>query len=282
MISRSKATIDDIMARIITMDLDSKAEAAERKKVITDMTEKLDHIQHDQQLIIAANSKIQAELQSLKTDHGDLSSEFQSVKKETKTVSKTVDRLAQQVNQLRQEKIQQQIVISGFPANFDDKKSTDKIVLLAQNLGVTIRKNDIIKAYKINTKQSHKHIIKLATMKMKTDLLQARKGKSIFTDEIGIPGQRQQVFLQEDLTFENQSIYHYARKALKPCGFTHIWTEDGKIRARDQANKKHTVASIAAVDQLAKNYRKETDGDAEEDFEDAEGDLNEGGGDNGR
>jgi len=286
MISRSKATIDDIMARIIAMDFDSKAQAADQKQVVTDMTAKLDLIQHDQKLIIQANNKIQAELQALKTDHGALNSEFEIVKKDTKKVTKTVDRLAQQVNQLRQEKIQQQIVITGFPASMDEKRLREKIALLAQNLGVTITNNDIAKAYKINTKQSHKHIVKLSTMKIKTDLLHSRKGKSIFTDEIGIPGQRQQIFLQEDLTFENQSLYYYARKQLKPCGFTHIWTEDGKIRVRDQANKKHTVTNIAAVDQLASNYRKEKDDvDGEDDFEDAEGGgtgPNEGGGDNDR
>jgi hypothetical protein len=43
-----------------------------------------------------------------------------------------VDRLTQQINQLRQEKIQQQLVINGFPANLTDSFLVHEVVMMAK------------------------------------------------------------------------------------------------------------------------------------------------------
>jgi CTP:phosphocholine cytidylyltransferase-like protein len=56
----------------------------------------------------------------VKQNYGDMNIDLQSTKKKITDIFVTVDRLTQQANQLRQEKIQQQIVITGFPANLTD------------------------------------------------------------------------------------------------------------------------------------------------------------------
>jgi hypothetical protein len=242
-------TMDDIMNRLIAMEATSKDQAREQSKTVAAISTTLATIQQDQKLLIAANEDIKKEIQDVKQNYGDMNIDLQSTKKKITGISVTVDRLTQQVNQLRQDKIQQQIVITGFPANLTDSFMVDKVVLMANNAGLALKKSDIVKGYKINTKQSHKHIIKLATSKLKYEFLDARKGKSFFTDELGIQTcNRQQIYMQEDLTYQNQELYHYARKQLKACNFTHIWTEDGRIRARDQQMKKYTIYSHAAVD----------------------------------
>jgi succinyl-CoA synthetase beta subunit len=52
---------------------------------------------------------------------------------------------------LRQEKIQQQIIITGFPANLTNSFLKDKVVLMANNAGLALKKSDIVKGYKIKT-----------------------------------------------------------------------------------------------------------------------------------
>jgi hypothetical protein len=163
-------TMDDIMNKLLAMEAASKDQAREQSKT-------LETIQQDQKLLIAANEDIKKDIQDIKQKYGDMNIDLQSTKKKITGISVT-----QQVNQLRQEKIQQQIVITGFPANLTDSFLVDKVVFA----GLALKKSDIVKGYKINTKQSHKHIIKLATSKLKYEFLDARKEKSFFTDELGM------------------------------------------------------------------------------------------------
>jgi hypothetical protein len=68
----------------------------------------------------------------------------QSTKKKISGIFVAVDRLTQQGNQLRQEKIQQQIVITGFRANLTDSFLVDKVVLMANNVGLALKRSDVV------------------------------------------------------------------------------------------------------------------------------------------
>jgi archaellum component FlaC len=92
---------------LIAMEAASKYQAREQSKT-------LETIQQDQKLLIVANKDIKKEIQDMKQNYGDMNIDLQSTKKKITGISVTVDRLTQQVNQLRQEKIQQQIVITAW------------------------------------------------------------------------------------------------------------------------------------------------------------------------
>jgi hypothetical protein len=82
---------------------------------------------------------------------------------------------------------------------------------------------DVINIFKVKTRNAIKLVVKLTSHYLRNSILEGRKKPSIFTDELGVPGMRNQLFFQEDLTKMNQDLLFEARRATKltDSQFTH-------------------------------------------------------------
>jgi hypothetical protein len=171
----------------------------------------------------------------------------------------SVNQLTQQVNFLKQERLQQNLVITGIPkSNTNDL--IKYIINIATNVEMTINQPDITNAFMIKTNNLSKHIVKFADAETRNNILRARRKRSIYTDEIGVSTcPRTQVFITEDLTIYTQKLFFNARKLKKEAKFETIFTENGFVYAvKDAYSGRIKIVSTDQVNKLLLEYKNRT------------------------
>jgi uncharacterized protein YoxC len=244
------------------------------EEVVANMAEQLGKLMQDQSTNFAAIKKsqkelmnshkeIQADIQGLKQKYDEVNEHVSQTTSRVDKLEDSVNQLTQQVNFLKQERLQQNLVITGIPkSNINDL--IKYIICIATNVGVTISQSDITNAFMINTNNLSKHIVKFANAETRNNILRARRKRSIYTDEIGVSTcPRTQVFIQEDLTIYTQKLFFNARKLKKEANFETIFTENGFVYAVKDANSGRI--KIVSTDQINKFLLEHNKPDTEED-----------------
>lgn len=128
------------------------------------------------------------------------------------------------------------IEIFGVPERRSESLS-ETVIEIARTAGVTVTRNDMEfitrVAPKITTGRPKPIIVKFVRQSLKDEILRAvRKRKGVTTQDIGIPGDKRQIYLNDHLTPANKNLYSLTRAAGKEQGFRYTWTSYTKIYAR--------------------------------------------------
>jgi hypothetical protein len=217
-------TLDDLMKKICESDRNQISKFAKLEKTLSDISK-------TQKQLIDTNNELKAEIRSINDKFNELSKIQTTTNQAVQDLNYTVGQLKYQVNTLKQEKLSQNLVLTGLPQDITTTANQKAIIIkLAHSVGVTINNSDILSFFKIKTKNSHKHIVKFISQEVRDNILTARKGKSVFSDEIGITTHpRCQIYMHEDLTFATQELKFKTKHTLKNYGYKHIWTKNGVI-----------------------------------------------------
>jgi len=195
-----------------------------------------------------------ADLNNLNGLQSAMKEEHHKIKTQVETLSATVGSLSDQVSSLKQAQLGQNVIISGVSP--DIKVEQKHIANIARLLNIDSILT-VIAVNHIKTKKSAITKVVFATKEMRDRLLLARRGKSIFVDEIGLAKDHQQVFMQEDLIPHNQNLLFQAR-SLKKIGFSGSWASDGLIKVRHlSANKIITIKSEMQIRKLMDEHKEE-------------------------
>jgi uncharacterized protein YunC (DUF1805 family) len=113
----------------------------------------------------------------------------------TSISSKVID-LQIEINIVKQDKLAQNLVVNGLPDL--------NVILLRETffatcgmLEVTALNADVINIFKVKTRNVMKLVVKLTSHYLRNSILEGRKKTSIFTDELGVPGMRNQLFFKK-------------------------------------------------------------------------------------
>jgi hypothetical protein len=234
-------TIKDLMKQITALDVKNQLK------------------QNSDQLIKKITENQNKMKEELKTDIAALSNKIVGVDQGLRNTTERVFRvesdvgnLRAELNFLKQERLAQNLCITGLP-DVDGAVLGAKFLILCSMLEVDVRSADVMNIFKIKTRNSTKVIIKLSSHELRNKILNNRKKRSIFTDELGLDGQRSQVFLQEDLTKMNQTLLFRARSVLKIAGspFTFAWAKNGRIFLQQlNARKPFVIASMEKLNKV--------------------------------
>jgi len=204
-------------------------------------------------MIREVQTGFRVDLDNLNEKHNVMKDECNSTRNRVECLCATVDSLSYQVNTLKQAQLGQNVIISGCPS--DCKMTTDHIAKIARLLDFKSHLT-ILEVKQIKTKKATIAKVVFLTKEMRDEFLSARRGKSIFADEIGLAKEHQQLFMQEDLTPINQNLLFQARK-LKNFGFTGSWARDGQIKVRHQMTEKIiTIKSELQIKALMETHKE--------------------------
>jgi hypothetical protein len=212
-------TIKDLMKTIKAQDIKNqlKQNSDQMLKKITENQTKM-------------KEELRTDIAALSDKIGGVDQHLSKTTARVTRVESEVSNLRAELNFLKQERLSQNLCVTGLP-DIENAVLGAKFLIICSMLRVEVRSADIMNIFKIKTRNSIKVIVKLVSHDLRNKILENRKKRSIFTDELGIPGGRSQIFLQEDLTKMNQTLLYHARKALKVDGspFTFAWAKNGRV-----------------------------------------------------
>lgn len=150
---------------------------------------------------------------------------------------------------IEQQEVNTNIVIRGIDLNenaseadlrkvFDGLRSHLEIADVTHLSPVNIK---IVTSNPGKTNQSFRPIqVQFPTVEAKTQFLQVRRiKKDIFPSDIGVHQQiLRPLLISEQLTRQNQELFHIARSLRGRNGYKFVWTNNGQILARQTQNSK--------------------------------------------
>jgi hypothetical protein len=233
-------TLMDIARELQSFRNEMKSSNDELKKSQNEKFEMINYqlteIKFVQAELAEESKETKSKLEGLIRAHNGLASGCSERDLQINCLTDSVATLTSDVNNLKQQHLSRNLIINGLPASACVQKQ--HILDLAKLLGVKLGLEEIVEVRAVKTKKAGFVKVIFNTKELRNQFLMMRKGKSINSDEIGIMLEPKcQIFMQEDLTYTNQTILFHARK-LKDYGFSGAWSINGQIRVFELATKK--------------------------------------------
>lgn len=256
----------DIMSKLTSMKLELSSDIANLKHSIVDDVKK--ELEPVNLAITTLRTDLSTAISELNTKHDTVTMQLNSIKTsvdlnsqnhlkleskvdvmdfDLKEIQKDVSEAAvlrDEIKELKYEIKQQQqwdrllnLEISGLP----EIKNEDLYAIVAKialHAGVTLNKDDVINASRIqsrlqNTGKPKNVIVKLRNRITKDNILAGlRKSRGVTTLDISIPGDARRIYVSEHLTVDNKLIYKRCRDMAKSKQFQFVWTKNCKIFMR--------------------------------------------------
>lgn len=229
-------------------------------------------------LILAEIKDMKKDLKEFKTSQDKQTAEFKVILKELKeennNLKVTVKKLTSQNNQLNsevsrlsfglnnlfQDKLSNNLIVSGVPST--DGENLEKVMIeLAKVLKINLIPADFtVKRIlsKVNNKFSNL-LVEFANVKYKTALLQQRKKISLVPSKLGFSSEdKREIFFFHHLTGQNQKLLAESRKLKNNYSFKFVWFQNNQILARKvEKSKIISIRSIADLDSIIQSIEAE-------------------------
>lgn len=232
----------------------------------TDLESQITNIQSDINTVIKNDlNKIKADLVVIESNQSQLFTDMGSVKEAiefqdgiqkdlTKKVSdissasstygSDIGRLQEQVRSLQSDLNDQQqrdratnLELSGIPEKSNEKLS-DYFINITKFLELQSSTSDIIHITRIRPMspvpgRPKAIVVKLVSRSLRDSILSAvRARRGINTSDIGIPGDRKQIFINEHLTPYNKLLHKNIKEKAAAAKYQFVWVRDGKLFTR--------------------------------------------------
>ncbi len=149
-------------------------------------------------------------------------------------LKKEVFELKNKVNKMEQAEKEKNLLISGI----HQRQGEDIISVvekIATSLEVNLRNTDVTEAHRVNSKNMNSPIlVKFSNKNIRDEMLLKKKEKKLLhTEQCGFSQDgNQMIFINEDLTKENQELFKGARELKKNGKIKYTWVSGGKIFIR--------------------------------------------------
>lgn len=196
----------------------------------------------------ANQTSILEEISSLKTSsqfHHDQQVTASTSITQLETQAKTCDQakilittLETKIDSLEQQARQCNIEITNVP----ERKSENLLSLVlavGSAVGCTVLQSDILSVHRVphaqpGVSKPKNIIVKFASRILRDNLLSSfRLAKGLKTDQLGVHGTPQAVYLNEHLTLRNKILFRETREAAKRNGFRYVWVRHATILVRE-------------------------------------------------
>lgn len=194
--------------------------------------------------LYTAVTAAQQENQALLGRLNEVTGELDEVKKKNAI-------LEDEIRKIKLQQTRNTIVFHGLPNGIDDIEAVKK---LGNLLNVNCNDLQIDNWYRIRPMDSKKRaplVIKFSSYRIKEALVFKRKGKSLYTTDIDIPGERTQIFVNEYLTKTGMQLFIAAKKLKSESGFKYVWSKNGEIYAKEKdGSTKINIVSTHQINEL--------------------------------
>lgn len=197
--SKKDYTLNDVMEKLFIMD-ERQCELMEK---------------YDQQVKI--NNELRLEIDTLKTQ------------------------LANEVNKNEQKQLENNIIIKGIPQIGANENLNKILCSVYKALKIDIPGAKCFRVGTTKNKTSAEtSLIKVCfkTREDKQRFMQAKKQTSLTVSSLGLGSNRDDIFINHDLTKRNQYLHMLARKYKKDNNYKYVWVSDGNILLKKDDNSK--------------------------------------------
>lgn len=166
---------------------------------------------------------------------------------ENKLIDKDVEiaQLKEQMEKIQREESKLMIEILNVPETKEEKLE-DKVIGIVAKLNISIRKEDIVSAVRIQTKKERKPIlIKFNRTRVREAILEAKK-----ITEIKMEAQK--IYFNEHTTKEKRILFAKAKSTAKSEGWKYTWIKHGKIHVKKGDEKESKYLVINKEEDLGK------------------------------
>lgn len=185
--------------------------------------------------------------------------------KETVNLTPIVTELVTKIDHLEQSARNNNIEICNIP-----ERRNENLLSLMQNIGSVIKyniqQNDISSIHRVPHahQQNNKPkniIVKLATRVMRDNILSAhRLCRGLTTEQLGISGTSQQIYMHEHLTLKNKHLFRECREAAKKFNYKFLWVKHGTILVREkEATKAFAIRNSQDIAKIKPGYAATND-----------------------
>lgn len=185
-----------------------------------DLMKTLQHIENQNQLLIK-------KVESLEKQNKDMKKEVKTLNEEQKKMKQDIEELFSAKNKTEQEKLNKNIIISGFPETIEEDKKEEVIKKIIAITKADIKDHDFIcEKFGREGKQLK---VKFGDIEAKKMVMKAKKNLNIKSTSLGYKQDRT-IFINHELTQWNQKLFRETREIKKEYDYKFAWiSEDGKI-----------------------------------------------------
>lgn len=176
--------------------------------------------------ILIRNLELQYLCNNLKSENIKLKEEIRDLKEDVESIQNIAN--------------EKKIEIHGLP--YKNNEDLGEIVTkIGKTFDFKIEKEDIDDAYRLQTANNKDSkpkpvVVSFIRRRDKEKFLYMRKKRSLFSNEIGLEGNRVQIFLNEYLSKRKKELFWKSRKVKAEKNYKFLWTKSGKILLRKTEN----------------------------------------------
>lgn len=179
-------------------------------------------------------AEFRAIFKELKEENSNLKVTVKNLTKQNTQLNTEVSRLSIGLNNLYQDKLSNNLIVSGIPGS--ESEDLEKLVVnLAKELKVKLSPADFT-VRRIISKVNNKFnnlLIEFTDIKFKLTLLQNRKKISLVPSKLGFNSEdKREIFFFHHLTRQNQQLLAEARILKSDYSFKFVWYQNNQILAR--------------------------------------------------
>lgn len=197
----------------------------------------LEHILEKINVVIKQNNRLMKRIATAEGENKELKKQISELKMEQQQMKKDLEVFKSGRNRTQQDLLKKNVIISGLPTEekeLDDLKESVKHI--GRRLNVVIKDEDV-ECVKIGKSESRKLKVIFKTEEMKESVMKAKRGKNLCTKDLGYE-RDETVYINHDLTIENQRLYKKTRQVKATLKFKYAWVSHGKIYLRKDENSR--------------------------------------------
>ena len=206
--------------------------------------------------LLARFDAVQSELLNVKNIIiKNLREENERLREKVSQLDKKIISLESRHNMLEQYGRRKNLEITGIPNSVPQKDLESKVVNILSVIGVNVSKDDFEDCHRIGKSRdnSKKTIVRFTNIKIVKDALYKRKQlKNI--DKAALEMQNAMLFLNENLSEENNKIAFLCRKLKREGVITNTYTANGIVRLSCVSIKNGRIQKVPHISYLFENF----------------------------
>lgn len=233
----------------------------------------MEDVKSSQMFIADQYEDIKSLHEGMKKDFASCLSTVSDHDVQIRSLNNSVNEMKKRLRLAEQISLKNEMVINGIPKDLSLGESTI-VTKVAAAVGVQLFSTDIERTQRTRNGMIQ---VEFSNTKVRNDILRARKGKSIYLDEIDFgttvlpsesspsnsrssPNNKRyhtKVFINENLTRETRLIFREAKSLRASHGYKYVWCNKGNIYCkRDDSTEVYVIDSVEDIKKLRSSPRK--------------------------
>lgn len=212
--------------------------------------------------IVESQKFLANKMDQILTENNALKKIIQTYKKINQDLCDNVETLSEEVNLLKQEKFERNLIMMGIPQESDTENLINTILLTTKKIGSKLNETDIVEAkrlgnasIKIGNHQKTRTppiLIKFKNTSIKKEVLAKKNeygdllAKSIFNNAV----ERHRIFINNYMTPYNIDLLKKASDLKKNYGYSYVWFGGNNVWAKKNADNNSLPIKITSINTI--------------------------------